>query len=91
MLLLSVIIVAAFAISWFVIKDMNTPLVDKLSATTNKVEDKVEVVVEKVADVNKDGKVNLADAKAVGKKAKITATKVVEKVKKPRGRKKKDQ
>lgn len=91
MLLLLCVVIVAGTIMWFVIKDMNEPLADKLSKTAHKVETKVEAVVEKVADVNKDGVVNLADAKAVGKKAKITATKVVDKVKKPRGRKKKDQ
>jgi hypothetical protein len=91
MLLLSLIIVAAFVIAWFVIKDMNKPLAEKISTTAHKVEDKVEAVVEKVADLNKDGKVNLADAKIVAKKTKQVADKTVEQVKKARGRKKKSQ
>lgn len=89
MLLLSVIIVAALAIAWFVVKDMNKPLAEKITTTVHKVEDKVEAVVEKVADVNKDGKVDIADAKIVGKKTKQVADKAVEQVKKARGRKKK--
>lgn len=89
MLLLSVVIIVAVVVAWFVVKDMNQPLADKIATTANKVEDKVEAVVEKVADLNKDGKVNLADAKIVAKKTKQVADKAVDKVKKSRGRKKK--
>jgi len=91
MLLFIGVLFVVGVIVWYVIKDMNEPLASKLSTAAHKVEDKVEAVVEKVADVNKDGVVNLADAKAAGKKVKITATKAVDKVKKTRGRKKKEQ
>ena len=91
MLLLSVVLVVACVIAWFVIKDMNQPLADKLATAAKKVEDKVEAVVEKVADVNKDGVVNIADAKIIANKTKKAAKTAVEKVKKTPGRKKKSQ
>lgn len=89
MLLLFCVVIVAGAIGWYVISDMNTPFNEKLSTHVKKVEDKVE----SVADLNKDGVVSIADAKvAVEKTKKVTAkatAKVVDKVKKPRGRKKK--
>lgn len=69
------------AIAWYVVKDMNTPLVKTFKNTA----EKVETVVEKVADVNKDGVVNVADAKAAATKVKTVAKKVT--TRKPRKKK----
>lgn len=89
MLLLFCVVVVAAVIGWYVISDMNKPFVEKFSTHVKKVEDKVE----SIADVNKDGVVNVADAKVAVEKTKKTAAKatakVVDKVKKSRGRKKK--
>lgn len=89
MLLLISVVVVAGVIAWLVIQDMNKPLAEKLSTHVKKVEDKVE----SIADLNKDGVVNVTDAKvAIEKTKKTTAkatAKVVDKVKKSRGRKKK--
>jgi len=76
-----VILVVLFAgIAWYVFKDMNTPLVKTVKATAQK----VETAVEKVADVNKDGVVSVADVKAAATKVKTAAKKVA---KKPRKKK----
>lgn len=89
MLLLLCVLIVVGTIMWFVIKDMNKPFNEVLSTHVKKVEDKIE----SVADVNKDGVVNVADVKVVVEKTKKTTAKatakVVDKVKKPRGRKKK--
>jgi len=44
----------------------------------------VKAEVKEVLDVNKDGKVDLADAKAAGKKVKAAGKKAAAKVKKPK-------
>jgi|NOAtaT_6_FD_contig_51_3245010_length_752_multi_3_in_0_out_0_2 phage-related protein len=77
-----ILILALFvAIAWYVIKDMNTPLVKTVKTTAQKVED----TVEKVVDVNKDGVVNVADVKAAATKVKSVAKKVT--TRKPRKKK----
>lgn len=56
------LVVVAVAIVWYVINDMNQPLAKK-----------IETKIHSVADVNKDGVVNVNDAKAVVTKTKKAA------------------
>lgn len=81
MLGLVLIVALCVAIAWYVIKDMNTPLVKTAKTTAQK----VETAVEKVVDVNKDGVVNVADVKAAATKVKTAAKKAT--AKKPRKKK----
>ena len=93
--------VVLFAIQKKVSK--TTPIVEEIKEEVAKAEEVVIAKVKEVADVNKDGKVNVDDAKAVvevvktkakkttakvAKTAKAVETKVAAKVTKPRATKK---
>lgn len=89
-LLLAAIVVG---VCWFVVKDMNTPLADKLaSASAHRAIAEAEPIVlvsDAAADVNNDGKVNTRDVTAVVMKIKADTEKKSKKIKKTPGRKKK--
>ncbi len=61
--MLGFLLIAAVAVGiiWYVLRDMNVSLKDKLTSNLKKVEASVHSTV----DVNKDGKVNASDAKDV--------------------------
>lgn len=69
-------------IVWYVIKDMNEPLADKIAANTKKAGTEAKNVLVNVADVNNDGKVNVQDVKHAGTVVKETAKKVAKKTRK---------
>jgi hypothetical protein len=78
---------------WFVVKDMNTPLVDKLSSVSAHraiaEAEPVLLVNKHSADINKDSKINTRDVTTVAVKIKADTEKKGKKIKKTPGRKKK--
>jgi ribosomal protein L21 len=71
---------------WFVVKDMNTPLVDKLSSVSAH---RAIAEAEPVLLVNKDSKINTRDVTTVAVKIKANTEKKGKKIKKTPGRKNK--
>jgi len=69
-------------IVWYVIKDMNEPLADKIAANAKKTGTEAKNVLVNVADLNNDGKVNVQDVKHAGATVKETAKKVAKKTRK---------
>ena len=85
-------VLAIVVIVWYVVNESNKSAIDSLTAAAKK----AELTVTKVADINHDGKLTVADVKAVVVEAKAKVAtikkaekKVVDKVKKTVGRKKK--
>jgi copper chaperone CopZ len=77
-LLLALVAVGAFI--WYVNRDEKIDSNDDGKAAV----EKAVSVAKAAADVNKDGKVDVADVKEAGKKAKAGAKKAAAKVKKPK-------
>jgi hypothetical protein len=59
--MLGFVLIAAIVVGivWYVLRDMNVSVKDKLSSTAKK----AEASIHSAADVNNDGKVNASDAK----------------------------
>jgi archaellum component FlaG (FlaF/FlaG flagellin family) len=89
MLVLLCFVVAVLIIAWFVMKDVNTPLADKLSDKLSAHTKKVEEVIAPVVIVDTPSAVSSKVTKASTPKTKKITAKVVDKSKKPRGRRKK--
>lgn len=78
------------AIAWYVFKDMNTPLAQKITTAVKSVESKTKSAIIETVDLNNDNKVSVEDVKVAVKKVKKTAAKTAAKVKRPRTKKPKE-